>query len=215
MRKKYLVISCRIAAALCRWLKSSEISIGILKASQKYCRWKSTVLTRLNVLWKRSAMDTALVFSINEKRQLWVRPMGDWNKTLPAVWYVRPVHWVHLCYYIITLVMLWCLRIKSTIWLVQFHTLSLIMFDVSMYKRTVVNFRPGENPIIIAAMMVHILFWVGWVEFDWEFVWVCSVFVCNYPFSRNRDAMTRYMFVGWLDGSVYQVWSMWGVDEIN
>ena len=33
-----------------------------------------------------------------EKRQLWVRPMGGWNSTLQAAWYVRHAHWARLCY---------------------------------------------------------------------------------------------------------------------
>ena len=40
----------------------------------------------------------------------------------------------------------------------QFHRLSLIIFDFSMYKRTILNSRPGGNPIIIAGMMVYTLF---------------------------------------------------------
>ena len=49
-----------------------------------------------------------------EKHQLWVRPMGGWNSTLHAAWYVKHVHWARLCY--IPFVM-WCLWVKSTIWL--------------------------------------------------------------------------------------------------
>ena len=47
-----------------------------------------------------------------EKRQLWVRPMGGWNSTLQAAWYVRHAHWACLCYVPIEI---WCLWITSTI----------------------------------------------------------------------------------------------------
>ena len=43
----------------------------------------------------------------------------------------------------------------------QFHKLSLITFDFSMYKRTIVNFRPGENPDNYSSndsLHVYILF---------------------------------------------------------
>ena len=48
------------------------------------------------------------------KRQLWVRPIGGWNSTLQAAWYVRHAHWAHLCY--VPFVILWRLWITSTIW---------------------------------------------------------------------------------------------------
>ena len=32
-----------------------------------------------------------------EKRQLWLRPMGGWNSTLQAAWYVRHANWARLC----------------------------------------------------------------------------------------------------------------------
>ena len=41
----------------------------------------------------------------NEKRHRWVRPMGGWNSTLQAAWYVRHAHWASLCYVPIEI---WC-----------------------------------------------------------------------------------------------------------
>ena len=46
-----------------------------------------------------------------EKRQLWVRPMGGWNSTLQAAWYVRHAHWARLCY---VPFVIWWLWITST-----------------------------------------------------------------------------------------------------
>ena len=42
-------------------------------------------------------------------------PMGGWNSTLQAAWYVRHAHWACLCY--APFVILLCLWIISTIWL--------------------------------------------------------------------------------------------------
>ena len=53
-------------------------------------------------------------FIKNWKRQLWVRPMGGWNSTLQAAWYVRHAHWARLCYIPFVI---WCLWIKPAAWL--------------------------------------------------------------------------------------------------
>ena len=50
-----------------------------------------------------------------EKRQLWLWPIGGWNSTLQAAWYVRHAHWACLCY--VPIEIIWCLWITSTIWL--------------------------------------------------------------------------------------------------
>ena len=49
-----------------------------------------------------------------EKRQLWVRPMGGWNSSLQAAWYLRHAHWARLWF---VPFVIWCLWIRSTIWM--------------------------------------------------------------------------------------------------
>ena len=73
---------------------------------------------KFRVTWGR--LQGLVDFIKNEQRQLWVRPMGGWNSTLPAAWYVRQAHWACWCY---VPFVIWCLWITSTIWLLiaQFH----------------------------------------------------------------------------------------------
>ena len=56
-------------------------------------------------------------FFFFELRQLWVRPMGGWNSTLQAAWYVRHAHWACLCYVPIEIWCTWYVSYISTIWL--------------------------------------------------------------------------------------------------
>ena len=64
---------------------------------------------------RRRVLNRSILLKIG-KRQLWVRPMGSWNSTLQAAWYVRHAHWACLCY---VPFVIWCLWITSiyTIWL--------------------------------------------------------------------------------------------------
>ena len=57
----------------------------------------------------------------NWKRQLWVRPMGGWNSTLQAAWYVRHAHWACLCYIPIEIRMVFVNYIYDMVVDTQFH----------------------------------------------------------------------------------------------
>ena len=84
--------------------------------------WNSTLQAAWCVVRQTRSFGRASVvlhFIRKEKRQLWERPMCGGNSTLQAAWYVRHAHWARLCYspFVIPGTVLWCLWIKSTIWL--------------------------------------------------------------------------------------------------
>ena len=56
-----------------------------------------------------------------EKRQLWVRPMGGWNSTLQAAWYVRYAHWARLRYFPFVIYMVFVDYIYDMVVDTQFH----------------------------------------------------------------------------------------------
>ena len=62
-----------------------------------------------------------------EKRQPWVQPMGGWNSTLQAAWYVRRAHWARLCYRYVPFVIWCCLWITSTTWLLILSSTSFMV----------------------------------------------------------------------------------------
>ena len=65
------------------------------------------------------------IYSKIEKRRLWVRPMGGWNSILQAAWYVWHAHWARL-YYEVPLI-IWCLWITPTIWLLILSSTSFMV----------------------------------------------------------------------------------------
>ena len=52
------------------------------------------------------------------------QPMGGWNSTFQAAWYVRHAHWARLCYIPFEI---WCLWITSTIWLLILSSTSVML----------------------------------------------------------------------------------------
>ena len=65
-----------------------------------------------------------------EKRQLWVRPMGGWNSSLQAAWYLRHAHWARLWF---VPFVIWCLWIRSTIWMLILSSTSYMVGRSRVY----------------------------------------------------------------------------------
>ena len=72
-----------------------------------------------------------LFYLFKEKRQLWVRPMGGWNSTLQAAWYVRHAHGARL-YYVYDSI-LWKIE-KRQLWVRPIEWLKLIFTSCVMHQ---------------------------------------------------------------------------------
>ena len=93
-----------------------------------------------------------------EKRQMLVRPMGSWNSTLQAAWYVRHAHCARLCY--VQSVILWCLWDTSTIWLLILSSASYdVVVDTQLHK---LNGGPLAR-VLYVFLMDDISRWLPWV----------------------------------------------------
>ena len=65
--------------------------------------------------------------------------MSRWLSTLQAAWYVRHAHWARLCYIPIAL---WCLWIKSTIWLLILSSASFMVGRSRVFRKKITFARP-------------------------------------------------------------------------
>ena len=122
------------------WTKPTRIWLLILSFTTFYMRSFARVRYFIMTTGKIE------IFHKNiEKRQLWVRPMGGWNSTLQAAWYVRHAHWARWCYVSFVI----CLWITFTIWL-------LILSSTSFHGRPFAR-------VVYVFLMKYIGGWLPWV----------------------------------------------------
>ena len=146
--------------------------------------------------WKTSAVSTTVwMVELNfascvvhqiEKRQLWVRPMGGWNSTLQAAWYVRHAHWARLCY---VPFVIWCLWITSTIWLLTLSCTSFMVLPGStgrFYKDDVVHDHSSHG------------YYITRMEGGLRYAWYCCYMLnrIQQNWAKTPIHIIRYLVVG-------------------